>query len=218
MLLNILNNLKANGFYPKNILDIGAHHGNWTKNVMNIFNESNYYLIEPINYQELKVFDKVNNIKYFNILLSDCEKIVDWFEMKNTGDSIFRENTSFFKDCKILKKKTTTLHNFFPEDSTFDLIKIDTQGSEIPILKGGINFAKKASFIILEMPFIGEYNKNVPNFLEHIKFMDDLGFIPFDICELHKTNEILFQVDFIFIKKDHYLTKIIQNTINNLGK
>ena len=68
------------------------------------------------------------------------------------------------------------------------------------------------------MPFMGEYNKNVPNFFEHIKFMNEIGFIPYDICEIHKVNEILFQVDFIFIRKDHHLTKVVQNTINNFGK
>ena len=33
------------------------------------------------------------------------------------------------------------------------------------------------------MPLFGQYNEGVPNFLEHIKFMDSIGFITFDIVD-----------------------------------
>ena len=83
----------------------------------------------------------------------------------------------------------------------FDLIKIDTQGSEIDILKGGIETMKKASFIILEMPFLGEYNKGAPDFYDHIIFMKKHGFVPYDLPEQHRANGILIQIDIIFIKQ-----------------
>ena len=64
---------------------------------------------------------------------------------------------------------------------------------------------------------MGEYNKSVPNFLEHIKYMDSIGFIPYDIVELHKNENILIQIDIIFINKTHPINKIVQNKINNFG-
>ena len=43
---------------------------------------------------------------------------------------------------------------------------------------------QKVDFIILEMPFFGKYNENIPNFLEYIVFMDSIGFIPYDLYKL----------------------------------
>ena len=205
------------GFIPKNILDIGAHHGNWSLYVNNIFPLANYELIEPIEYKELDRINYIMNMNHTNILLSDIEKEVKWYQKKNTGDSIYRENTNFFKDCEIIKKNTLTLDSVFKE-KTFDLIKIDTQGSEIDILKGGINAMKKASFIILEMPFLGEYNKAAPDFYDHIIFMKEHGFVPYDIPEQHRVNGILIQIDIVFIKKTHPILSKVQNIINNIGK
>ena len=97
----------------------------------------------------------------------------------------------------------------------FDLIKIDCQGSEISILKGGLNLIKNTEFIILEIPFCGQWNYKVPNFLEHIKFMDEKNFIPFDILEEHYLDSVLIQVDFIFINKNSDILNAIQNNIKS---
>ena len=38
-----LEKLTNMGYYPDTILDIGAHHGIWTKNMMSIYPNSKYY-------------------------------------------------------------------------------------------------------------------------------------------------------------------------------
>jgi FkbM family methyltransferase len=212
-LTNSLTKLKSLGFEPKNILDIGAHHGNWTLQVKNIYPNAIYTLIEAIDYDELKRFENVHNL-----VLDENERVVNWHEMRNTGDSIYKENTAYFKNCNILKKTTTTLDITFPKkNNIFELIKIDAQGAELPILKGGEKLLEHTEVIILELPFVGRYNDGIPSFVEHIKYMDDIGYVPYDIVEFHKINEILIQVDFIFIKSNHSILSKIQNMINNLG-
>lgn len=211
-------NLKKIGFNPVNILDIGAHHGNWSKEIYNLFPTSKYMLIEAIDYPELKIFNRFNNFQVKNVILNDVEKIVDWYEMRNTGDSMFKEKTNHFSNCVPSKKQSTTLDILFNNSGIFDLIKIDVQGAEISVLKGGINLIKNTSFIILEMPFMGQYNENTPNFLEHIKFMDENGFIPYDIIELHRSDNLLFQVDMCFINKNNKINEKMQDKINNMGK
>ena len=63
---------------------------------------------------------------------------------------------------------------------------------------------------------MGQYNTNVPNFLEHIKYLDSLGFVPFDIIELHYsgTGKILIQIDIIFINKNSSINTDVQNIID----
>ena len=38
--------LKEKGYFPDTILDIGAHHGNWTIDMKKIYELSKYYLFE----------------------------------------------------------------------------------------------------------------------------------------------------------------------------
>ena len=60
-----LNKLKDKGYIPSTILDIGAHHGNWTNQMLDIYPTSNYYLFEAINYEELNRFENHQNIKIY---------------------------------------------------------------------------------------------------------------------------------------------------------
>ena len=92
-------------------------------------------------------------------------------------------------------------------------IKIDCQGSEIPILKGATTILSKTDFILLEIPLFGVYNEGVPNFLEHIKFMDSIGFVPYDILEHHYINNFNMQVDMLFINKTHSFNTIVNEKL-----
>lgn len=208
-----INRLKQLGFNPENILDIGAYHGKWTDNIRMIYPLSNYTLIEAIDYDELNRFENDSRVTIIKKVLSNEEKEVNWYQMKNTGDSLFRENTKCFENCEVIKKNTTTLDSIFSNGEIFEFIKLDVQGAELLVLDGGKELIKKAQFITLETPFVGEYNKNAPSFSEYISYMDNIGFVPFDILEYHKINNFILQIDIIFIRKGHELisTTLVDN-------
>jgi FkbM family methyltransferase len=90
-------NLKKKGYIPDIIFDIGAHHGDWTRECLNIYPKSRYVLIEPIEYAELNKLKQLFNTRIFNCILNDSNKEVDWYQLKNTGDSIFREKVNVFR-------------------------------------------------------------------------------------------------------------------------
>ena len=220
MIVKALKKLKSFGFEPKNILDIGANKGKWTLEIKKkVFPKAEYTLIEAIDYEELeKLSVKHDNINYKNILLDEIEHFVTWYEKRNTGDSLFKENTGYFDDCKEIKRSATTLDLVFNKNEVFELIKIDCQGAEIPILKGGNRLIQKSSVIILEVPFMGEYNIGAPNFYEHINYMENIGYRVFDIVELHRVDNILIQIDIIFIKQGHDFENKVDIIIKKLGK
>lgn len=217
-MFTFLTRLKSE-FIPNNILDIGAEKGTWTLGALKIFGNSNYTLIEPIEYTELNKFkNNGNKYKVIHTILNDYDGEVDWYEMKNTGDSIKKERTYHFNKCIPFKKECTKMDILFKNEK-YDLIKIDVQGAEINVLEGGKEMIKNTSFIIMEMPFLGQYNENTPNFLSHIQKMDELGFIPYDIISEHRhKNTLLFQVDLCFINKNHPLNRKFQNEIDMMGK
>ena len=93
-----------------------------------------------------------------------------------------------------MKKENLKLPNF---------IKIDTQGSEIDILKGSKNTLKNCNLIYLETPII-EYNLNSPNLNECVNYLKSISFVPLDICEVHYMDKVLIQVDILYINKSKF--------------
>ena len=210
--------LKQKGYYPDTILDIGAHHGNWTHVMKQIYGDSKYYLFEAIDYLELTRYNGDDNVKVFNVLLNDKKEDVNWYQMKNTGDSIFREKTFHFKNCEIIKRDTVDVNSFVMQNGILQqakniLIKIDCQGAEIPILKGATSILERTDFIILEIPLFGQYNEGVPTFLEHIKYMDSIGFVVYDIIDNHYINMFNMQVDVLFINKNHEFNNVVNKSL-----
>lgn len=205
------------GYIPDTILDIGAYHGTWTESMMNIYPECKYYLFEPIEYEELMTRGVMNpNLTIFNVVLNEKAEEVDWFQMRNTGDSMFCEQTRHFSNCEVFKRETIDLDSIMCnsiQDCSRIFIKIDCQGAEIPILKGAKAVLTKTDFVVLEMPLFGQYNKGVGTFLEHIAFMDSIGFVPYDIVDNHYINGFNMQIDMIFIKKTHEFNELVQQLL-----
>ena len=216
-----LANLKRKGYTPDIIFDIGAHHGNWTLSMMPIYSTCQYYLFEAIDYVELNRLSVCPNVKHFNVVLNDTAKMVDWYQMKNTGDSMFREKTHHFDNCTILQRNSIDLNTFVKDQSIASdpsqriFMKIDCQGAELPILKGASTLMDRTDFILLELPFFGQYNEGVPNFLEHIQVMDSIGFVPYDIVDTHYVNGFTMQLDVLFINKQHEFNKAVNTHLTS---
>lgn len=210
--------LKAKGYVPDTILDIGAYKATWTQSMRPIYPDANYYLFEAIEYPELTQYAaSTSNVTSYNVVLNDKVDKVCWYQKKNTGDSMFIEKTKHFVDCEVLERDTIDLDTFISEnhivnDASHIFIKIDCQGAEIPILKGSSSILKRTDFVLIEMPFFGTYNQGVPTYLEHIAFMDSIGFVPYDILESHYINGFNMQIDMLFINKNHSFTSLV-NTL-----
>tara|TARA_B100001250_G_scaffold18052_1_gene15687 strand:- start:1161 stop:1913 length:753 start_codon:yes stop_codon:yes gene_type:complete len=201
---NLINLIKK-GLEIDIIYDIGAFRGEWSSflNKTSLKNKK-FYLFEANeeNEQHLKKL----SFKYFIKILSDKEKKVDFFSKVSTGDSYFIEQTSIYKDdCKPKIKITTTMDDIIKKEKLPlpNFIKIDTQGSELDILKGAKQSISECSLIYLECPII-EYNLMSPNLNEYIKYLNSIGFVPYDVCEVHKIDNVLIQIDVLFVRKSFF--------------
>ena len=135
------------------------------------------------------------------------KKKVNFYSRKLTGDSYYREQSERYDENykpkiivtttldEVVKKENIKLPNF---------IKIDTQGSEIDILKGSEKTLKNCNLIYLETPII-EYNLDSPSLNECVKYLKSINFVPFDICEVHYMDKVLIQIDILYINKFKFL-------------
>lgn len=195
--------LQKKGLDINVIFDIGAYKGEWSKFLNNTsLRNKNFYLFEAN--EENKNFLQRTGFKFFLNVLSDQKKKVKFHSNLSTGDSYFIEQTSFYKkNIKTILKETTTIDELVAKEKLPfpNLIKIDSQGSELDILKGAKKTIRECKLIYLECPII-EYNLNAPKLNEYLDYLKSINFFPFDICEVHRNDNILIQIDILFIEKD----------------
>lgn len=186
------------------IIDVGAYKGEFSRKARKFFPEAQILLIEPN--EEHNVFLKSEIV--VNEILSDSVKEVDFFKLGTTGDSYFPEKTYLLSNVKKTSRMTTSLDLLLEQYRDFKsphLIKLDTQGSEIEILKGAKEALRSTKVVICEIPVV-EYNKGAATFDECIEFFLDSDFLPWRISEIHSRKNILIQLDVVFLsKKEHSL-------------
>lgn len=199
-------NLKALGFNPKRVLDIGAYTGDWSLMLKELFPEAKFTLVEPneecIEKIKANGFDDVHNL-----LLGDTKKRVVFNKCLTgcgEGNSVFKEQSVFPFETHLRQMETL--------DDTllgqYDLIKMDTQGSESLILSGGEKTLAGASFVQLETQVL-EYNKLAPFSMDIINQMDMLGFKLYDIVDFHYNSRgLLLQVDLLFAPKNFVVFRL----------
>jgi FkbM family methyltransferase len=190
-------------FIPYRILDIGANVGQFHIEAKNSFPGSFIFSIEASSACE-ESLKQITDDYYIGMLTKDNSEY-NFYSRKNdptcTGNSIYKELTQFYSDDQldIIKKKGIKLDDLFEDGSEFDLIKIDTQGSELDIISGGKNLCSKAKAILLEVS-LTQYNESAPLYDEVIQFMVDFGFIKTDILD-EARNHGSYQQDILFINE-----------------
>lgn len=205
-----LHEITKMGYNPTRILDIGAHSGQfygWAKYEWPI---SHIWMIEAnsAHNEALQKLTLNNTDEYLITALGDEEKEVIFYTRK---DKPWTEGASYYKEINYnkephlvmeIKIQLQRLDDLFTDDTVFDLIKLDTQGSEIDIIKGGRNISSRADVVLLEASVIPT-NENSPLKSEVIKSMSDFGFeFKMSIGEHYDKQDVLVQEDLIFLNRN----------------
>ena len=132
----------------KSIYDIGENKVALTKKYSEFIPKADFFMFEasPSMIKPNLSYD------WFNIVLSDKDKKeVIFHEINGTGDSYYEEQTSFYSGRqKRHKLLTRTLDSVIYEYKLPcpDIIKVDTQSSEVDIFKGGHNALQSCKLLL----------------------------------------------------------------------
>lgn len=198
-----LKRIRALGFVPDYVVDVGAYRGTWTTEASRVFPEARFLMIEPQRQRE-EDLRKVAatpgvDIQYEPVLVADACKDVCFFEMAS-GSSIYSERTT-------VPRKEVTLRAV-RLDGVLDarglggagLLKLDVQGAELDVLRGLGTKIEDIQAIIMELS-LRNYNEGAPAFVDVIEFMDGRNFLLSDICSLMRRNDHLVQIDGVFLQR-----------------
>ena len=204
-----LNEVKNLGIEPNAILDIGAHTGKFYSWAKAVWQNVPVFMIEsnPLHEGKLRNMTFYIDDDYLIAALGDEEREVTFYTRSDKphteGNSYYKEHNYWDIPQLVQESKMTLqkLDNLFEDDSVFDIIKADTQGSELDILRGGKNLVSKAKVIILEVSFI-EHNIEAPTTEETIEYMNEIGFEERMSLGEHYDGDTIVQKDLLFLNKE----------------
>jgi len=219
--VNYLKKLSSD-FRPRIIYDIGANVLMWQREAKKIWSDSDIVVFDAIETAEFLY--KENNLKYHIGVLSDKdEKIVKFYENVEdpAGNSYYKEighsnSEKLYPENGYTEKKTMSLtsvvkKNGFPMP---DLVKIDVQGAELDILKGGMVVINNAKYLIIELQDT-QYNRGAPLAEITIEFLRENGWGLVDrkFCDNGPDGDYCF-INEVFLKKNK-IQSFLENLSNN---
>lgn len=197
------------------VIDIGANSGHFAKESRARFPKAHIYSFEPLHdcYTELQA-TMVDDEKFksYNVALG---------EHKMTAEiqrSSFHPSSSLLPMAELHKKLYPKSTGMTPEQIQVErlddilknevlakniFVKIDVQGFEDKVLKGGMSVMRQATIALIETSFVTLY-ENQPLFNDIHEIMRELGFVYYGDASRHysSTSNKLIYEDSIFIKKE----------------
>lgn len=168
--------LKDMNVNPSVIYDIGASLLHWTRKAKDAWPNAQYFLADAT--ETTREFLAASGHPYYLGVLSDEDgKLLNFYEDPQNpgGNSYYKENTPFYNESHAKPRISLTLDTVTAQLPKPDLIKIDVQGAELDILRGGKECLANAKDVILEAQHV-DYNIGAPKFEEVIDFMKENGF------------------------------------------
>lgn len=197
------------------IIDIGANQGQFASRYRRLFPTAQIYSFEPITevFQALVTrFEGDVDFQAFNFGLGEESGSFSFFQNEFSDSSsllpmknLHRENFPFTKNEKVTQIQIRTLDEVAESIQLNGpiLIKIDVQGFEKMVIRGGENTLKKAALLIVEVSFQELYENQI--FFDSIYAdLTEMGFRfvgNYDQLVSPKNGSIL-QADALFINQN----------------
>lgn len=174
----------------RSIIDVGANDGQFSRKILRIFPQASIYSFEPLPdpFKKLEQWGKQQDrITVFNLALGDSSQTIEinnhlYF---NQSSSILQTTQLCERIYPMVKKQQTLL----VRQSTLDqeisslmtplshdiLIKLDVQGYEDRVIRGGMETFKQARACIVEISLDILYQKQA-DFKDVFWLIDQLGY------------------------------------------
>ena len=146
---------RLKGLRPKTILDVGAHVGTASRIFSTVFPNAKIFAFEPSHFNlafaERNLTEQSDSVSLFSFGLSDENRMVELYHGDNltAASSLYNHvNSSELQETVEIRDAAEVLKEL--ELGTIDILKLDTEGSELKILDSLSESLRDVSVIMLE--------------------------------------------------------------------
>jgi FkbM family methyltransferase len=183
-------------------MDVGAFHGGWTETFLRVFPDTAVTCVEP----QPKAFAILKQrmagreqVCVMNALLgAECRDAVP-FEAKGPGSSVLQSTGA----ASEVRMQTLDAVCKGEAGRSPDYLKLDVQGFELEVLKGGTACLETCRFVQCELSLL-PLVPGGPLAADVMSHMKAIGFVLFDVEEFIRapSDDAIWQVDVIFCRED----------------
>lgn len=204
--------LQQINFNPHHIIDVGANHGNWTRQSLRYFPDALYSLLEPQKWLEANVADllKMNPRVKFHPVGAGSVQGSFKFTLLHRDDSstfILSEDEAKKMGLKQIDVEVVALSDFIAKHKLPcpDIIKIDAEGLDLEVLEGARDYFGKTEIFIVEAAVVSKYIKN--DVASVIDFMKKSGYKLFEITDLNRPfiPRVLWLLELVFVRENGFI-------------
>lgn len=197
--------LQSSGFSPKQVLDVGANHGNWTREAMRIFPKAEFTLLEPQDALKVHVQDLIQagrKIRWVNAGASDKTETLP-FHLSHRDDS-----STFLSvaGATTVPVKVWALDDLLAEYRlpVPQLVKVDAEGFDLKVLRGARTLLGQTEVFQVEAAVLCPFENSVA---ATVQFMHEQGYRLIDITEINRSpkHNVLWLTELAFLHRESSL-------------
>lgn len=135
-----------------NCIDVGCHKGEVLEDMLSLAPKGKHFGFEPIpHYFENLGKNFPSNCSFYQLALSDTQGQIEFNYVKSNPafSGIKERDYPKEEEIELLKVKTDLLDHVIGDQTPIHFIKIDVEGAELGVLKGGINLLKKYQPVVV---------------------------------------------------------------------
>ena len=198
-----LRRLKGRGLGISSVLDVGASDGRWSRGIEPLWPDARFHLIEANTTHEPALRSLCAAYQNYSYVQAAAAESVGeiYFDARDSHGGLASEER---RDGMIPLPATSLVHEAEVQqlEPPF-LIKLDTHGYEVPILRGAEPLFDRTAALVIEV-YNFTQGPGALRFWEMCRHLEEQGFRVIDITEpaWRPHDEAFWQADFVFLKAD----------------
>lgn len=194
-------------YHPNVVFDIGASTGFWSEMISTVLPEASYELFEPLAAHPRYADDlserlhRIKGLRLHRVALSDENSELDICVSTDLFGSSLRDRGDIPEITDRIRVKVCRLDDYVAQNHlpAANVVKMDCQGAENSIIRGGINTIAQADVLFIETWLKRGYGPDTPLLGEIIEMLRPLDFTIVEFGErFYDQQHRLYSVDAFF--------------------